>query len=61
MKRYLLFGGADYESAGGMEDFINDYEVILYAKDDGYSELEKFGCDWVHIYDTDKRKIVWEK
>ena len=54
MKRYLLFGGQNYDPNGGWGDFIadgDDAEEIL-----AHRPL----TEWWHIVDTETREIVNE-
>lgn len=58
MKKYLLFGGANYESAGGWNDFILDSDsidelqqmIIVNNLHDEYM--------WYHIIDRDTKEII---
>ena len=54
MKRYFLFIGDEYYPAGGMEEFIKDYNTFT----DTQIALEQKCRDgqWYEIYDTEKRE-----
>jgi hypothetical protein len=51
MKRYFLFAGMAYESAGGMSEFIGDYDSMEDAKNvlAGIGDIWK---EWWCILDT---------
>ena len=68
MKRYLAFYGNDYYAEGGMGDFLSDFDTIDEAKE--VIEKEHLRCRkddiewewaWCHIWDTDKRTIVYNR
>lgn len=55
MKRYLLFGGCDYYAAGGMHDFIHDFDTCgdAIAAAGGLQRSEEWsGVEWWHVYDA---------
>lgn len=57
MRRYLLFGGADYYPLGGWNDFVgsyNTYEEAYEHKKLGRSQ----GYEWTHIVDTNIGEMV---
>jgi len=74
MKRYLVFAGCTYYAAGGMNDFIGDFESIptLNFVDDYKCELngkiilstqehdegEPETIEWYQIYDTHTRERI---
>lgn len=60
MKRYLLFGGADYYPGGGMNDFMGDYDTIEEAQAavgpyektvDGTELHYQVSYDWADIWE----------
>lgn len=57
MKRFLVFSGATYYPAGGMDDFYSDCDTIEEAKADLKKALAN-GNDWGHVYDQVERKEV---
>lgn len=58
MNRYLVFGGWDYENAGGGNDFICAENDLEKAKEKAIEWKEKRG--WTHIFDTVSLKVVSE-
>lgn len=58
MKRYLVFLGATYYPSGGMNDFLTDAETIEAAIHAVKQETNVY-WEWVHIYDTETKKIVF--
>lgn len=63
-KRYLAFYGKNYESMGGMDDFIGSADTVEECK----QLIEKHNAgpiriryQWAHIWDTQEGKKVWEK
>lgn len=56
MKRYLLFGGNDYEASGGWCDFVDSFLSIKKA----IECEEEFRHQWYHIIDTQTWKMVAE-
>lgn len=57
MKRYLVFAGEVFYPFGGMEDFKRDFDcfrdALHYVNDNLQSN------EWVQIYDTTIREIIW--
>lgn len=53
MKRFLMFGGLLYESRGGFEDYIRDYDTECDALDDADQWYDRFvdGPYWLQIFD----------
>lgn len=58
MNRYMVFGGDYYYAQGGMNDYIGETNYISLALAEGLSFLKSGSFRWVHIYDTEKRKII---
>ena len=58
MKRYLAFCGDNYYPAGGMEDFIGDFDDRADAERAVLSYMRVRAHDWGHIYDTEVKEIV---
>jgi hypothetical protein len=56
MKRYFLFQSCDYYPAGGMEDFIKDFDTIEECHD----KISYDNFDWSQIYDTNDNCFVDE-
>jgi len=55
-KRFMLFEFQTYYPGGGVEDCSRSFDTLDEAVKVG--ELSK--CDYVEIFDCDKRRIVWE-
>jgi hypothetical protein len=52
---YLIFAGDNYYPAGGADDLKH----ICGSKQEALSEFLKLRkSDWVHVYCTDKQRIV---
>jgi hypothetical protein len=69
MNQFLTFFGSYYYPNGGMEDFSEDCPTLESAIKhlNALAEKEKANVDWLsweykwgHIYDTEKREIVWK-
>ena len=61
MKKYLVFAGSNYYPAGGMEDFIDDFDdkedalnAIRAVK--AKNDADKYNDEWAYIYNTETRK-----
>lgn len=61
MKRFLVFSGCHYYPRGGMKDFQGDFDTIEAAKDYIILAIDKDNKEWVQIYDTQTRGIIFEK
>ena len=65
MKRYLIFLGLEYYPEGGMNDFLIDCDTLEECKIAINKEIKtsnyKERYNWSHIYDTETKKIVWNK
>jgi len=59
VKRFLLFLGDAYYPTGGMKDFWGDFDTFEDAMKHSTSPVVP-AWDWVQIYDTEKREIVYE-
>lgn len=53
IKRYLLFDGDNYYPAGGIHDYVRDFDTIEEAKD-----YVTYDCDWVQIVDHETMEQV---
>jgi hypothetical protein len=63
MKRFLAFYGQAYYPAGGMIDFLNDFDSFKEAQaaiEKRNSSDSKWDSTWGQVYDTEKREIIWE-
>ncbi len=63
LKRYLVFSGSIYYPAGGMEDFIGDFEreeEAIKATEEQLEKEHRSGV-WGHIWDSKTRCIIWSK
>lgn len=60
MKRFLLFGGLDYEPGGGWSDFLSDHDTIDSAVSRGRGIGTDHGVEWFHVVDTENWSIVAE-
>ncbi len=68
MKNFLVFVGANYYPAGGMEDFVGDFdtvaEAIKAAGDKVSAQLGDiapvYDTLWANVYSVKQRKIIWE-
>lgn len=58
MKRYLAFSGEQYYPSGGMEDFKRDFDTEEEAM--VYVLAREAINDWMHVYDSVERKIIWK-
>ncbi len=56
MKRYLLFGGDSYYPGGGWDDFINDFDTIVEAREEAKQKLHK--NQWWQIIDTTTKEEI---
>lgn len=55
MKRFLLFTGAEYYPAGGMNDLDGDFKTYEEAEAKVKKDIENGGnIDWGHVFDTKK-------
>ena len=64
MNRYLAFFGDNYYPAGGMEDFLSDYDNLCVAENailDEFNEGDRLQTHWGHVYDTVNKEIVYKK
>lgn len=57
MKRFFLFMGNTYYPAGGMADFVLDFDTLEEAKDHALTIRDN---DWTQIYDTLERKMAFD-
>ncbi len=58
---YIVFGSSEIMDKGrGAHDIIGIYENIHDAMIYVLSKETRF-LDWCHIYDTDSKKIIWNK
>ena len=55
MRNFLLFAGDRYYPRGGFEDFEDSFNSLEEAKD--YAIKRARG--WFHVYDLEKREIVF--
>lgn len=72
MSRYMLFAGECHYATGGAYELFDIYDDLEDAINMGRQILEveavittgggQWGrmVDWCHIYDIDKREIVWQ-
>lgn len=60
MKRFLLFQGDCYYPRGGFEDFENCFKTLDIAKEYAFKNLNNNSCDWAHVLDLEKNKIVFD-
>lgn len=59
MKRYLLFGGAQYYP-DGCDDFRKAYNDLQEAKDAGIDLLKKDDfIDWIELFDVEAEKKIF--
>ena len=58
MKRFFLFQMTSYYPAGGMSDFVDDFETLEEAKAEGDHRLNGKHYDWVDILDTKTEKML---
>lgn len=62
MKRFMLFAGENYYPCGGMEDFKGSFdtyeeaEEYVNTKNKGV-QMDGWGWDWAHVYDTETQKV----
>jgi len=67
MKRFLAFRNSVYYAAGGMNDFLGDFDTLEEAQkavrggndkweNDWWNEKED--NDWGHIYDSLERTLI---
>jgi hypothetical protein len=58
MKQFLLFFGLPRPQPG-MEDFVEDFDTLEQAQDEGAYRMSQFGGDcWYQIFDCEIRDIV---
>ena len=58
MKRFWLFAGDYHYPLGGMDDFIEDFDLLEKAKKVKKDMLYlKCGTDWAHIVDIETKEI----
>jgi hypothetical protein len=66
MKQFLAFFGLNYYPNGGINDFSGDFDTLEEAIDHLEKEArhdeayDGWSYQWGHIYDTEKRMIIWE-
>lgn len=63
MKKYLLFAGHNYYPAGGVLDFIGDYDTLEEAleeanRKEGWEDYKTEVYDWWHVVDHDTMEII---
>ncbi len=58
MKRFLLFYGHSYYANGGWADFRGDFETLDKATRAGIAAMSATYSDWLHVIDTETRRVV---
>jgi hypothetical protein len=68
VRRFAVFGGEVYYASGGFQDFQGSFDDILEAFDFATGRRSAFegsdhiidACEWWHIFDMDKRCVVFQ-
>lgn len=58
MKQFLLFTGVKQSYGGGWQNFSGDFDSAQEARREGDQLSIKSKCDWMHVVDTEMKKLV---
>lgn len=62
MKRYVVFAGKDYYANGGAQDFWQDFDTAIAAKEvaDVLGGKDEGDFQWSHVFDTETYLIIYQ-
>jgi hypothetical protein len=60
MKRYLAFAGETYESSGGWNEFVGDFDDAQSATDAACEKAKETNAlrHWWHVVDSSTKQII---